>query len=81
MRARVRCFWHVREQKLRLAVLDGEGADAVHFKSFAQLELCCCVQPDLPGVTSRVMRTILGYISPEHPLEIDLAGGGARVVS
>ena len=73
MRARVRCFWHVKQQKVQCAILDGED---VHFRSFAQLALCgCAAMPDTPGITSRLMRMVLAQISPEHPLEIDLKEG------
>ena len=78
MRARVRVWWNVPRQLLRLAILDG---DDVHFRSFAELALCGCPpMPDLPGGTSALMRAILSQITPEHPLEIDLAKGEVRQV-
>ena len=74
MRARVRAWWHVRHQKVKLAILGGR--DDIHFRSFAELSLCGSQKmPDLPGATSMVMRELLGTFTPEEPLEIDLAAG------
>ena len=75
----VRVGWHVGRNQARLALRDAERYR--HCISFAELALCgASPRPDLLGVTSRVMRTLLGQCTPEQPLHIDLAEGkGAEV--
>lgn len=82
LRARARCWLHVRRKQLRIALHEGERL--AEFKSFAELGLCgcCCggaakgTAPDLAGITSRIMRHyLLTRLTARTPIELDLPQG------
>ncbi len=78
LRARARCWFHLRRRQLRIALHEGE--DLVLFKSFADLGVlgCCCCGacPDRAGITSRIVRHYLrGRITAQTPVIVDLPYG------
>ena len=72
MRARVRCWWHIRRQQIQLAILEND----LHLRSFAEFAICGSrPRPDTAGITSRIGRFLLGRFTQAHPLCIDLPVG------
>lgn len=77
LRTPVRVWWHVERNEARLALLSSAGE--LHFRSFAELAVgCCAPRPDHLGVTSMVVRRLLGQCTPEKPLEVKFGSREAK---